>query len=132
MWNPGDTVMVVPPLNGGPWAYVCNASSNTTVTWVPVGRVNMTANRSSAAPTTISPGDNYVIVTSAGAVTLPVANTMPTFSEVNIINASGGAVTVTPTGGTISGAAALTVANNTGYAIVPSTGTVWYSVVGAS
>lgn len=132
MWNPGDMVFVIPPALGGPSYYECQTATNSTVTWNAVGRIGTNGNRSIAAPTTIVPGDQYVVITGAGAVTLPTASTMPAFGQVDIINASGGSVTVTPATGQIAGAAALTVANNTGYALVPSSGTVWYTVVGAS
>jgi hypothetical protein len=139
MWNPGDMVFVQPPLAGGPSYYECLTSTQPsqsnpqgTVTWTPVGIIGQNSNVSVATPATVAPGNNYVVVTSAGALTLPTASSMPAFSPINVINASGGLVTVTPATGQIAGAAALTVANNTGYALVPGTGTVWYSVVGAS
>lgn len=136
MWNPGDIIFVKPPIVGGPSYYVCtasagpsNSSNQGTATWAPVGVVSTNANRTSAAPVTVTPSDanGYVVVSSAGAVTLPLASTMPAFAPVNIINASGGSITLTATGGTIAGAAAVTVATPIQYTAVPSTGTVWYS-----
>lgn len=90
----------------------------------------------SATTVTLTAQDYFLIVTggaTAQAVTIPGAGTGTSYPGrvYHVINASGGTTTITPSAGTIDGAANLAVPTSTAVMLV-SNGTNWYLAANGS
>ena len=92
-----------------------------------VGAIYVTVTTPSGS-TTVEAGDNILIVTSPGTVTLPPANTSKG-RKLTIKNASGGIVTILPSsGGTIDLVASYPLSLPYETATVVSDGTQWWVI----
>lgn len=83
-----------------------------TTNWFSVGTyaINGGPVRSVTSPGTLQATDNYIVAT-AGQITIsPVANWV--LGRISVVHAGAASVTVTPTAGTVNGAAALTLGAN--------------------
>lgn len=128
-FNVGDMLLNINPASGQPIFMQCTSlgSGNINPVFSPVVFGGANASRSTTAPTTVTTSDSNVVVTTAGAVTIPAAASLTIGAPYTVINASAGAVTITPATGTISGLAAVTLtAGST--ATIKNLGGTLYSV----
>lgn len=126
-FNPGDLLININPINNVPaiWQCTTSGSLNQNPVFVPIAFTGGGTERVTAAPTTIVPTDVNLVITSAGNVTVPAVATIPAGTPIAVIDASSGSVTITPTTGTISGLAAVTLAAGGTASIINLGGTLY-------
>lgn len=120
----GDLLININPVTNVPLMWQCTTSGQSPVFQAVVTNTNPTP-RTAAAPTTITPTDYNLVITAAGTVTIPAAASLTAGSPVNVIDASTGAVTITPVSGTISGLASVTLAAGGAVSIANLGGTLY-------
>lgn len=126
-FNVGDLIYNIVPVNNQPAIWQCSntGSLNQNPVWVVLAYFGAGTERVTTAPTTVTTTDTNLVITNAGAVTIPAAASLPAGTPIAIMDASSGAVTITPVSGTISGLAAVTLTAGGTTSIVNLGGTLY-------
>ncbi len=113
------------PVKGGVWGWQCIAEG-TPGTWIELFANNQNSLVTLGAGSTLTEHSRYVSVEAAGALTLGATSLFPKNSPISI-RATEASLTITPTGATINGAAAVTLGAAAHVTLLHRGGTLWHS-----